>query len=243
MKFGKEWEKRSLLLPLALQNKVYSYKKWKKISKSSNRSIDLIIKKIKRIFIDFHKYFINECKKTIVQKTNCLVSHYDIEILLELYELNKQTLYKICKRLDKRLNIDIFKKLNKTLLKNKIELFWIKRLKLEKEIKNIEMLEACPICFEDYNIKNNICIITNCGHIFCIKCFYKITNAYKLNGYIIEVINYNYRNMINNMDCPICRNKKPFLNFTKYNIYPLKFSKSILGLTYRSDKEKNKDIK
>lgn len=230
MKFGKEWKERLLLLPISLHKQVYSYKKWKTKSKKYKYSTNYIIKKIKREFIKFHIFFIEECKKTILRKISCFgTTYYNIDLLLELYNFNKITFFKICKRLDKRLNVDIFKKLNQTLLKNKIEQFWIKRLKMENNTIDIE---PCPICFEDYTI-NNPSIITSCGHIFCANCFYKMTNAYKLYGNIINIINFNYANNTNNYDCPICRNKKPFINFSKYNIFPIEYSNNVLELYSR----------
>ena len=99
MKFGILWRESVDMLPSYLGKTSINYKNWKKISKKNSGPyvISLLNKRCKKI----EQVFLSECKTTI--SSSCFRnSAYSIEDLLDFAILNKKSLYKICKRLDKR---------------------------------------------------------------------------------------------------------------------------------------------
>ena len=103
MKFGRVWRERIDKIPHRLAKLSINYKNWKKLSKSgglSSNSFDalgILKKKCKKI----DDIFIYECKKTL--SNHCFYcNNYSVMDLIDFADINKKTLYKICKRLDKR---------------------------------------------------------------------------------------------------------------------------------------------
>ena len=96
MKYNRLWHELNDMLPSNLQKHCINYKNWKKISKN-NTDPDVILALNKRCK-QIDKVFISECK-TI---SSCFNHTHTIDDLLDFAMLNKKTVYKICKRLDKR---------------------------------------------------------------------------------------------------------------------------------------------
>jgi hypothetical protein len=221
MKFGVEWNTQISILPEKLSKKSISYKKWKNISKN----ISIINQN--EIFIQLHidcnivnKTFIKYNK--IIENKNILCSLFnifyksDVSISTkDLYKyalLNKKTLYKICKRLDKRTNSDIFKTwLNTNYINYSFNGgIYLTKLKLEH---SDDIDKSCPICLED-EVKS--IIILKCGHIICYDCIKLIYNSKNKDNYIHTIAR---KDVINKPAyCPVCRFEISFLDITNLKL-------------------------
>lgn len=219
MKFGKYWKTVIEKLPIKLQSKTLDYKKWKKIkinnenlifelTKECNIVNDILIKNVKKnsLFICINKE-----------------EKHDKNELYNYALLNKDTIYKICKKLDKKFNCEYYKSwlqknYNKFLFNNGI---YYKKLSLEC---NKESLSSCPICLENLN-ENKPSIITDCGHILCYDCILLMYNISNKRGTINNLMKNN--NLHKTKICPICRSSIFINKISSINVYPVKF-KSIL---------------
>jgi hypothetical protein len=217
MKFGKYWNTQIEKLPKKLQSKTLFYKKWKK----TNTNNENIIYELT-----------NECNivnDTIIENINnksklfCFTKKklFNMNQLYEYVMLNKLTLYKICKKLDKKFNSNQYK-------------IWLQKhytdfsfncgiyyTKLSLENNKYSDL-TCPVCLDELN-ENVPSIITNCGHIICYSCVLSMYNITEKNrGRISTLINN--ENLCNkNKNCPICRSSFFVNNIHSINIYPSKF--------------------
>ena len=221
MKFGKYWKKHNEELPKNLQQKTLCYKKWKKTTPEIHS--ENLLKNLEDECIIASNTVIEGVKpKKNISALSCICSmQYQSFDTIQLYQyalLNKQTLYKICKRLDKKFKCTQYK----TWLQNHYNDFafnggmYYTKLLLESESTSSE--NECPICLDSGNLPF---IITNCGHMICYPCtllMYNITPKYR--GRLSVLINR--RNMCddNQRCCPVCRSHT-FMNEIKYiNIWP-----------------------
>lgn len=149
-------------------------------------SYDLWKQRIKRPTIHFElnwRMFLNkEClsiDEAIFGKPSCwrcfmarrnLADHEKLKIC----ELNKKTLYKICKKVDKRL-LKGESQLARAFNANANTKFTYRFLG-GKELTKLRIAVAkgvngdwdCPICFETLDCTNSV--VTECGHAFCRAC-------------------------------------------------------------------------
>lgn len=225
MKYGKYWKDQITDLPLPLQKTSLSYKNWKKIEPiNENILIDLAnqCEKASKTIIeninnDSKPYSIFQCKKRT----------FDIVHLYKYALLNKQTLYKICKRLDKKNNSSQYKQwlrehFNDYAFNGGI---YYKKMELENN-RFSSSAEECPVCLEKNNGKTPF-FITNCGHIICYPCtlsMYNITSIYR--GRISVLIN---RRILygSKQCCPVCRSPTFLSEINSINVWPSQ-CKSIL---------------
>ena len=221
MKFGKYWKKHNEELPNKLQQKTLCYKKWKKTN-TEIHSENIIQNLTDECTIASNTIIEGVKHKKNISALSCMFNgNYQSFDTIQLYQyalLNKQTLYKICKRLDKKFECTQYK----TWLQNHYNDFafnggmYYTKLSLESESE--PTLNECPICLDSGNLPF---IITNCGHMICYPCtllMYNITPKYR--GRLSVLINR--RNMYddNQHCCPVCRSHT-FMNEIKYvNIWP-----------------------
>jgi hypothetical protein len=186
MKYCNYWKSQLNLLPNSLQKECINYKKWKKIN-----SIDQDIYKIlEDICCHVDKIFL----KTKSNKND----------LLTFANINKQTLYKLTKRLEKKYGHNIVEWYNNNKTKYQFcKGYKVKRLDLE--INGCEEYKECPICLDE---KDEM-IINNCEHIVCSDCFKKLYRIDNLNGTIFNLVNHSV--FINHFvpKCPTCRETMP----------------------------------
>lgn len=133
------------------------------------------------------------------------------EKFLEFVLINRKSVQKICKKIDKRKNrTDICRAWYKNVaqkkyifLSNKLEFSYLKFV-VEKKV------ETCPICLED---DFPDFIILQCGHTMCMSCLDKFTHHILASkGTLHNILhNYQYRNKVL---CPMCRFSNPFEHFT-----------------------------
>jgi hypothetical protein len=217
MKFGKYWKKCNEELPQKLQQKLISYKKWKKMCIQNNNILqDLMVE---------CTLASNTIIENIKTKSNlsCFFSHSNSIDKAQLYQyalLNKQTLYKICKRLDKKFHSVQYKQWLQMHYNDFAFNGGMYYTKLSLENESRGSLDECPICLE--NVDGNVpFIITNCGHMICYQCtilMYNITPTYR--GRLSVLIDR--RNIDNDHSrcCPVCRSHT-FMDHIKYaNIWP-----------------------
>ena len=98
MKYAKELTQKLNTYSNHIRNKCLQYIKWKKLIKTSPSYVKL----------NWEKILLNDCKvtETLFNKT------VKSDELLELSIINTNTFYKICKRLQKKLNISALDYMN-----------------------------------------------------------------------------------------------------------------------------------
>jgi len=55
-------------------------------------------------------------------------------------------------------------------LQDKVVDYQLKNEELKKEIEELRKYNECPICMEYIDIKNDMIVITPCGHRLCYNC-------------------------------------------------------------------------
>ena len=199
MKYNKEWKKYVDLDEIDLWLAI-SYDKWKQRIKKG----ELHFKLNWRIKLE------HECERIdnrlfnmgFVDKYIVMHQPVDNKEKIKVCELNKKTLYKICKKLDKKL------------LKSHDAMQWYVNISRNKRYKFLGCSELCrirlamgekaecPICFETVCLENSA--ITRCCHVFCTECAEKLWNLSKFFGYktqerkIMAAGRYGEK-------CPLCR--------------------------------------
>ena len=225
MKYGKYWKDQITVLPLQLQKTSLSYKNWKKIDGHNENILFDLTNQCKTASEIIIENINNESKSLSIFQ--CKKRTVDIVQLYKYALLNKQTLYKICKRLDKKNGSSQYSRwlrehYNDYAFNSGI---YYKKMELENT-RFSSSSEECPICLEEINNKIPF-FITNCGHMICYPCtllMFNITPKYR--GRISVLIN---RRILygNEQCCPVCRSPT-FLSEIKYiNVWPSQ-CKSIL---------------
>ena len=224
MKFGSIWKQQINELPINLQSTVLSYKKWKKISKLNyNENLLKTLEEESKNINNIIKNNYNNFNINNIIKLKCCNSNIEKISKKDLYlyiMLNKTTLYKICKRIDKRNNFNLFmtwlNKNYKTFYFN-YGLYYTRTLFENNEMQDV----ICPICLCDLEvtIKNPI-LIMNCGHLMCFDCILQYYNISKNHGTLKNLISY-HDHYLKPMNCPECREDYPFYNMNYLNVGPL----------------------
>jgi len=100
MKYGKYWKTQIADLPPQLQQTSLSYKNWKKIQDNDDNIIPILINQCHTASKTIVEHINNDSKPLSIFQ--CKKRTFDISQLYQYALLNKQTLYKICKRMDKK---------------------------------------------------------------------------------------------------------------------------------------------
>lgn len=224
MKFSNQWKTSVEALPDYLQSYVLVYKKWKKMSKFITNNEELL----NRLTLEANdvdnilKHYINKIYKK--QLLACVSSKpLDINDIYNFAVLNKITLYKICKRLDKRHNCRIFREwlnnnYNKYIFNTGL---YMTKLYLDNPKINHDDVE-CPICYDSIKTDKPF-IILECGHVLCLDCVLNMFN--KNNHKALLFIIFHLDEYTNKTKCPVCSKEKPLHDFCKNNVYPAKYQK------------------
>jgi hypothetical protein len=197
MKFKHIWIQKLEELPIGLQTECIDYKKWKKIKSSYNLEILL-----NNECIHVDKIFNN--KKNII---NCYSKNFSKKELYNYAILNKKCLYKLIKRLNKRL------KCNLNSLLNKYDFCCGYKLK-KLELNIFGYNDDCPICLE----KPSQIIIMDCGHVICVDCVKKLYNIDQLKGTLQNLISYSIYYNKKIPKCPECRYLHPVSTVRLFNV-------------------------
>lgn len=197
MKFLRTWLSVTQKLPFTLQNSCISYKKWKKYTKAPPSNIlKLLELECKQVDHTFKKIYNN------FNHPSCFSKSYSKEDINQFVNINKTCIYKICKRLDKRIKPCPFTLVWLTKIKNNFKYSFLGGMDITS--LNITIPTECQICFENVNKV----IIAKCGHYMCFDCFVKMYDLNGVKGEVHNLILYgDYWRMIK---CPFCRINRPF---------------------------------
>jgi hypothetical protein len=223
MKYCVIWKKSLESLPIQLRASCIPYKTWKKLSKGKTKNekelLELLHRQCKTTSDTFRRF-----AKMIFRKHTFLGFFYrrtmrpdvSADELLMYAKLNKTTLYKICKRLDKRSHVKIFQSWLNTNYHNYSFNNGVYLTRLNIMTNNCATTE-CPICLMEFDDETPR-IITQCGHIMCNEC---LSNLFHLKG---------RRGILNNLiavtdieehiQCPVCRHEHPCIGMSSANIWP-----------------------
>lgn len=228
MKYCKVWKHQKSKLPVTLRDSVLSYKKWKELSKQPMGANDLIL------LLESECLTISKIMKETIKIKS---PHPIISIIMawcrlpnfskrhaiancELYTyavLNKLTLYKICKRMDKRRGTNTFrqwytKRYNDFYFNASA---YLTHLKIVNKVNEVETYE-CPVCFEE--IEDAPFMILNCGHLLCVDCVESMYGMKGKKGTFQNLISV--RETSKKMYCPTCRYPNPLSRASRINMYP-----------------------
>lgn len=200
MKFGKSWKSARECLPDRLQSHVINYKTYKKETK--RKSIPLILEQLKQDV------------KRINQFWKYGSRTFSNDTLLSFIKLNKTSLYKVCKRADKRFQTSSFIEWHghykASMLAGVFGNFVQKRI----EYKDPHMcLDICPICLDE-DCKESILMC--CGHMVCVPCLKEMLGVQKCIGTLTNVIAYGRSLNRAHGNCQVCRS-----DYALNRIYPI----------------------
>jgi hypothetical protein len=196
-------------LPMSFQKASIDYKYWKTYSNQQPSIRIDIIKVISHLRkqlccanAKFQKYYNRYYEQYCFPFQKVL----DKQDIYQFALLNSKCLYKICKRIDKRIHLtvcmnwftamrcsQIYGILGGCLLKH-----------LELDVKHT--YEQCPICLDE---KPKQTAILSCGHTMCCECMRTITHSEGRNGQLHNLV-ADYIQTGHELDCPICRSKVAF---------------------------------
>lgn len=220
MKFCKTWRARIQGLPVQLREAVLDYKKWKRMANTKRvSSIELqrllvadcagveralqtyapasnahwIHRALGQVFSRVCAFFgglMNTCGGLGTNRDDVQTKVVTTTELLDFIVLNRDTLRKICKRVDKRrrgttaLVRDVYGSMRFRFLQGSL----VSRLELELGMRSAE----CPVCLwcealdEDEHLQ---LVILDCGHAVCTECFDNMFGRKYSKG----------------LECPVCR--------------------------------------
>lgn len=197
MKFMRSWLEMFLELPDCMRGACVSYKKWKKIAK--NGSSEDIIPQLEKECRRVEKVFVRG-----LEDSGCVWGSikYSRQDLLKFAQMNNMCLYKVCKRLDKRMMPA--PGAQAWLRKTKTELTYKFMGSGEMTCLSIKLPVECGVCLE---MVDKVAI-AKCGHYVCVDC---LANMYHMNGRKGTFQNLiMYDDYLSHKPCPFCRVTRPF---------------------------------
>lgn len=189
MKYKRQWLENISTLPPVLQELSINYKVWKKekeFTDANKQKLDSICRNIDRVLLNKQSCF---CSSKFSKKE-----------LLDFIEINKMTLYKLCKRIDKRCHSDMitwYRTCQYKFCKSQT----INKLKLQLSMRKGVMSE-CYVCLDN---KSHF-VILSCGHYLCDTCYLRLCDIYKLRGTTKNILSFVMFYMPRRVSCPFCRN-------------------------------------
>lgn len=210
MKFQVHWKSQWYMMTNdTLRDNSFFYKFYKKVSKDAKKTNNLILQSLKNDTENIN-YIIHA---TLRQFKSCKDIETKKAMLNELrafVNLNGIALYKICKRLDKRRQTDIFSQYYTECKKTSI----LYQRDLQCLFDMLLSGGECPICLE--TVKN--IIVTQCNHGMCVECAKRITHSNKLRGTLRNIISFGSYHSTATIFCPLCKNPNAFQKFKNYTL-------------------------
>jgi hypothetical protein len=189
------------LLPDTLKSACIMYKKWKKVAKR-NESVD-VGKELSRECMRVDKLF-QRCYNRL-EHPSCFSSECCSRDDIRLFaELNKTCLYKICKRLDKRMAPSPHAREWLEKIKTRHVYDFLGGMKMAS--LEISLPAECPICLEAVDRV----AISRCGHYVCLSCLGSMYHMRGRRGTLMNLIGYD--ESLHPSFCPLCRMRKPFMD-------------------------------
>ena len=204
MKYGKYWKSWICSQDNSIQQHCIQYIKWKK-------DITHNPEKIKK---NWKKMLYSDCKNVdmyvfpLINCNSCFnlnkkVVLNDNKTRLQLCEQNQTTLYKICKKIQKRLNIPALKFYN-DLLKAHIYDFTGSAQRTALSLETNDKID-CLTCKNEQ--KDNKFIIMRCGHIIHKSCAFKLWNITPSDN--TRKDRYHLEKKSFEVNCPYCNEPVP----------------------------------
>jgi hypothetical protein len=213
MKYSKELYEKLKKIPSNLQEVSLNYKAWKKRCKISpdfsGEAVVALKTECERIESTFNRYYLGYVQPSWKQCFACSKSsEMQPDILLMFAEINATTLYKICKRLQKR-------------YVDPMPMQWLISVRASHAYeflgghhtthlilrKSYPSSLECPICMSFKN--RNEMLVYRCGHHACIACTLHYLSVKSQNG-----LWYNILKNAPHKDCPFCRYQQAFTEVT-----------------------------
>jgi hypothetical protein len=232
MKYSKELSKTLETLPSDLKIASLSYKEWKKYCKCSSSvyNVSLAMERIADECTRIDKVFIRLYSRSISQEKTQNIRNFcritspstnvvTLEHVLQFAEINAQTVYKICKRIQKS---------HKEIIPSSLSspsgpsdpntITWLttarslhkyeflgggKTTHLKYLIKS--NIQECPICLEDINKEKDM-LIMGCGHVCCLQCAIHHAGMANRSG-----VWFNLLANAKQHKCPLCRYDKALI--------------------------------
>lgn len=213
-------------LPPMMQDACLDYKKYKKLSKQNSTNDSSRIKNalvgdvnaVEHIFRMHTKdqkstFCFRSCIFTLIPFTSHENSH--LTLIYEYARLNTKCLYKICKRLDKRLGINTFMSWYEHVKMKRLYTFSNRYNHVCLSIDAAAFTpDECPICFESQSDKPYF--VLACGHIVCQQCTFSLLGVSTAKGTTHNRIAYGCYTKPTASKCPICRDSSAFLEYKEY---------------------------
>lgn len=215
MKFGQIWKNELSSMPMFLQDKVINYKKYKKVSKATDTEtiknmITNDIKNCESVYRHIHK------RATSKHNTCFARPPIDTQIVVRFAKLNKQCIYKLCKRIDKRNGVNVMTCFyNQILMDPRLHMFSRKEQVLLDIGSAFETNTECPICLEQFH---GDVLVLDCGHIVCLDCSLGVHGAKHTKGTVHNRIAHGAYLNRNASKCPVCQSKRAFQNFEFFKV-------------------------
>jgi|APGre2960657373_1045057.scaffolds.fasta_scaffold01343_10 hypothetical protein len=228
MKYGASWKSDIASLPKDLAEYSISYKKWKKHSHLTCTSLDALTRecdRVNRLFVHLGTLALKSASSASVVFAACScasVAPHPLD-LYKFATLNKNTVYKVCKRMTKRkVEPHAMQWLAQLQKEHKYEFmgsFVLTRLALEAQSESVMPTLSCPICLEEPQDNPDLTMyLLDCGHAMCITCLVSWMEARKTKGVLSNVLAYqSYRH---HKSCPICRYSRPLSSISEEHIWP-----------------------
>lgn len=171
---------------------ILSYKQWKKRMEYDSENLKLI----------WRSELIRECKeidRRIFRSHIFCISQPNPEFQLELCDMNRQSVYKLCKKLQKKLNIPAMEWYAHCMDESIRFLCSPERAVLTYTVHKSTW--ECPICMEH----DKEWLFMRCGHHVCTQCALYMWNVHSLKGVVYNLLSIANRRA----NCPICRAAHP----------------------------------
>jgi hypothetical protein len=203
MKYGKKWRQDISELPTNARQVCIHYKCWKERIANCERSNWSQILEEECMMVD--KYIF---EKKFRIPFLCCGNMITPEAKLKMCEFNTRTLYKVCKKLDKKLQVPAMEWYTHAIHTQKYK-FVRSSQRTYLELVVAQFPQECPICLCE-DIKT--WVIMRCGHYFCIGCIIKMWRLHTRGTVhnILLATNLTYKT------CPICQVKDPICDHIVY---------------------------
>lgn len=216
MKYGKEWSLLRRSLPDGCRSNLIDYINWKEKTRQYD---DGFLSEIELECDNIDKFY-STCVRRLMKNKNGnteLGKEYTADNVDDLITINKKTLYKLCKRFDKKSGLDkVFSFWFQNIAKNKYKFLKTDLYQKYIDWKVNKTKETCPICLEkDYDTF----VIQKCGHIICTPCISTMASSCRRNQNQGNALKGTTHNIIKNFQfynicaCPLCRTKKALSEF------------------------------
>lgn len=220
MKYGRTWEALRLELPPFLQRSCLQYTQWKETIKAFVGPADVLLQQLEddceRVSRAFTALARRRHRRRLLPRLLSAagwcpcVAAVDRPCRAEDHnnkafaELNRTSLYKICKKIDKRLR------------PSPRALEWMATRSRELRYPFLQGSELtslvltlptdCPVCLDACDK----IAISRCGHVLCLECLEDMYDMRGRKGTYHNLISARERASDRAITCPLCRKARPF---------------------------------